>query len=205
MLNLLHSQHGVTLIELIIGVIIVGILSAIGAPALSNWIQNGQIRTTAEAIQNGLQLARAEAVHRNGLVLFHLTTTTDNACALSTISSNWVVSFDNPAGLCASSKLNDAFSVDDTVNNPAPRIIQVRSSTEGSRNAIVAADQSTVSFNGLGRTTNVAGTVTIAISNTTGGACAPAGPMRCLNVVATSGGQIRMCNPALPSTDPQGC
>lgn len=183
------------MIELMVTVIIVGILAAVGAPALTSWLQNAQIRTAAEAIQNGLQLARAEAVHRNSLVRFQLVDFLTNACALSTTSSNWVVSQDDPTGTCASAP-------SDTT---PPRIIQMRSSAEGSRNAVVAADQSTLIFNGLGRATNVAGTVNINVSNPTGGACTPAGPMRCLNVTVTTGGQIRMCNPALPSTNPQGC
>lgn len=203
MLNLRHSQHGFSLIELLITVVIVGILAAIGAPALSSWIQNGKIRATAEAIQNGLQLARAEAVHRNAPVRFQLTTTTDNTCALSATSSNWVISLDDPtdpaisATLCASAPSDTA----------APRIIQVRPSAESSGNTVVAATQSTFIFNGLGRLTGAADT--ISISNPAGGACAtiaaPGEPMRCLNVVVTAGGQIRMCNPAKASTDPQGC
>ncbi|MDO8464628.1 MAG: GspH/FimT family pseudopilin [Gallionella sp.] len=198
MLNCRHSQRGVSMIELLIGLVIIGILAAIGVPALGSWIQNGQIRVTAEAIQNGLQLARAEAVHRNTSVRFQLTTTTDNACALSTTNSNWVISLDDPTGACASTP-------SDTV---APRIIQIRPSSEGSRNAVVGTTvQSTFIFNGLGRLTTAADT--IAVSNPTGGACAtiaaPNGPMRCLNVAVTTGGQIRMCNPAKASTDPQGC
>ena len=203
MLNLWHSQRGVSMIELLIGLVIIGILAAIGVPALSNWLQNGQIRVAAESIQNGLQLARAEAVHRNSRVRFQLTTTTDNTCALSTTNSNWVISLDDPtdpaisASLCASTP-------SDTV---APRIIQMRPGSEGSRNAVVAATQSTFTFNGLGRLTTTADS--IAVSNPTGGACAtiaaPNGPTRCLNVVVTTGGQIRMCNPAKAATDPQGC
>lgn len=193
MLNTRHSQRGVTMIELMVVVIIVGILAAVGAPSLSSWVQNTKIRTTAEAIQNGLQLARAEAVHRNSRVRFQLTTTLDNACALSTANSNWVVSQDDPTGACASAS-------SDTV---APRVIQKRPSAEGSGNTVVAAVQSTFTFNGLGRLTTAADTVSV--SNPAGGGCAPAGPMRCLNIVVTTGGQIRMCNPAYPATDPQGC
>ncbi|MHB0926800.1 MAG: GspH/FimT family pseudopilin [Gallionellaceae bacterium] len=203
MLNSRHSQHGVSMIELLIGLVIVGILAAIGAPALSSWIQNGKIRLTAEAIQNGLQLARAEAVHRNAAVRFQLTTTTDNTCALSTANSNWVISLDDPTDPAISATLC-ASTPSDTV---APRIIQIRPSAEGSGNTVVAAAQSTFTFNGLGRLTTAADT--ISVSNPTGGACAtlaaPNGPMRCLNVVVTTGGQIRMCNPAKASTDPQGC
>jgi type IV fimbrial biogenesis protein FimT len=200
MLNSRHSQHGVSMIELLIGLVIIGILAAIGAPALSSWIQNGQLRLAAEAIQNGLQLARAEAVHRNSSVRFQLTTTTDNTCALSTTNSNWVISQDDPTDPAVAATLC-ATAPSDTV---APRIIQKRPSSEGSRNAVVAAAQSTFIFNGLGRLTTTADT--IVVTNPTGGTCIAAnGPMRCLNVVVTTGGQIRMCNPAKASADPQGC
>lgn len=201
MLNTRHSQQGFTMIELMVGVIVIGILAAVGAPSLRSWVQNAQIRTTAEAIQNGLQLARAGAVHRNGLVRFQLTDNLTSACALSTTSSNWVVSQDDATDP-AIAATRCATTASDTT---PPRIIQTRSSAEGSSNAVVAAGQSSFIFNGLGRTTNVAATVTITISNTIGGSCTPAGPMRCLNVIVTTGGQIRMCDPAKASTDPQGC
>lgn len=196
MLNLLYKQCGASLVELIIGLVIVGILLAMGVPAFGSWIQNTKIRTTAEAIQNGLQLARAESVHRNDLIRFQLMDSVTNTCAFSTSSSNWLVSMDDPSGACASTP-------SDTV---APRIIQLRSAAEGSTNVVVAAGQSAVVFNGLGQVTPVpAGTISINLTNPTGGACAPTGPMRCMRVEVSTGGQIRMCDPALASTDPQGC
>ena len=193
-----HRQHGTTLVELLIGLTIVALLFALGTPAFFSWLQNSQIRTSAEAIQNGLHLARGEAVRRNTSVRFQLTSAVTASCGLSTSGANWVVSLDNPAGAC-----NSAPS--DTV---APRIIQIRSAAEGSANAVVAAGQSTITFNGLGRVTPVpAGDIDIDISNPTGGACATAGVdgMRCLRIRVSSGGQIRMCNPILAATDPQGC
>ena len=196
MLSLGHPLRGTTLVELMVGLAIVALLFALGAPSFSNWIQNTQIRTSAETIQNGLQLARAEAVRRNAPVRFQMVSDVTAACAASTTGGSWVVSQDDPAGACAS-------AASDTV---APRIIQVRSSAEGSTNAVVAATQSVVVFNGLGRVTPVpAGNIDIDISNPSGGACAAAGPMRCLRIRVSTGGQIRMCDPILASTDPQGC
>jgi len=193
-----HRQQGTTLVEVMIGLVIVALLFALGTPAFFSWLQNSQIRTSAEAIQNGLHLARGEAVRRNTSVRFQLTSAVTASCGLSTAGANWVVSLDNPAGAC-----NSAPS--DTV---APRIIQIRSAAEGSANAVVAAGQATITFNGLGRVTPVpAGDIDIDISNPTGGACATAGVdgMRCLRIRVSTGGQIRMCNPILASTDPQGC
>lgn len=195
-----------SLIELMVGIAIVAILFSLAAPSFSTWIQGTHIRTAAEAMQNGLMLARSEAVQRNTTVRFQLTDTADNSCALSTSGTNWVVSLDDPTGLCASPPPDSA-----DPNPPPPRIIQLRAGAEGSRNALVAAGQSFVIFNGLGRVTNVpAGTTSIDISNPIGGACvadATPGPMRCLRVVVSTGGQVRMCDPdpSFPSTDPKGC
>lgn len=201
-----QRQRGVTMMELVVVVAIIAILSAIAIPSFSTWIQNSQIRNAAEAIQNGLQLTRTEAVRRNTLVSFWLTTTADVTCALSTAGPNWLISFDNPAGLCANPFINEAFPVSDAVNNPAPRIIQMRSASEGSRNAVVAAEQSQITFNGMGRLSPVpAADININITNPTGGACAAAGKMRCLRVVVSSNGQVRMCDPSLANTNPRGC
>ncbi len=65
--------RGFSLIEMMIAVVIVGLLLMAGVPAYTTWIQNLQIRTGAEAILNGMQLARAEAVRRNTNVRFVLT------------------------------------------------------------------------------------------------------------------------------------
>jgi type IV fimbrial biogenesis protein FimT len=89
-------------------------------------------------------------------------------------------------------------------------MIQVRPSSEGSTGVTVAADQSSVIFNGLGRVTPVPGAaININISNPTAGTCATVGggggPVRCMRVSVSAGGQIRLCDPARANTDPVGC
>lgn len=79
------AQDGVTLIELLIGIAILGILLAMGLPSYAAWLQSTQIRTAAESIQNGLNLARGEAVRRNTAVSFTVT------------GNNWNVAVVNPA------------------------------------------------------------------------------------------------------------
>lgn len=184
------------------------ILFGLGVPSFREWIQSSQIRTAAEAVQNGLELARAEAVKLNTPVRFQLTDTLDNSCQLSTTGTNWVVNqggaaSNDPTGACATAPSNSV----------APLIIQKRPGGEGTRNAKVVASQTLVVFNGLGRTDNVpAGGVIINISNDTlagdvGKCVADGGEMRCLRVVVHLGGQIRMCDPAVvwSTATPQGC
>lgn len=66
------GQRGVTLVELMIAIVILGILLAVGANSYTRWIQNQQIRVAAESILNGMQVARNEAVRRNVTVQFAL-------------------------------------------------------------------------------------------------------------------------------------
>ncbi len=203
------SQRGFSLIELLIAVAIAGVLLATGASSFRTWIGNMRIRTTAESIQNGLQLARGEAVRRNAQILFSLTNSLAAGCALiaanTATASSWVVSFDALGGACDALPLNEAFPVSDAVNNPPPRIIQTRGGAESSARVLVTTNQTSLSFNGLGRVVPVpANPIVIAVTNPTAGDCTQ---MRCLNVAVSRGGKVRMCDPALPvgGTDPQRC
>lgn len=193
----MREQRGFTMIELMIGLTIFGLLLLFGAPSFSAWIQSSQIRNSAESIQNGLILARAEAVRRNRTVNFQLVDSLTASCAISASAGNWVVSSSNPAGLCD-------LAPSDT---SSPGTIQKRSTNEGSPNAVVAADQGTIAFNGLGRATNLAASpANINITNPSGGTCASAGGrMRCLRVDVTTAGQVRMCDPALAAPDTRAC
>jgi len=117
-----NKSLGFSIIELLIGMTIMAVVIAIGMPSYSAWIQNTRIRTAAESIQNGLQVARAEAVKRNVSVQFVLS---DGAA--------WLVGCE-------------------TVNSACPAIIQSRTAGEGSSGDITLATDaaSTVVFNNLG-------------------------------------------------------
>jgi type IV fimbrial biogenesis protein FimT len=65
MLTRSHKHAGFSLIELVIGLAVVAILIGFAIPGARIWLQNSSVRSTTESIQNGLQLARAEAVRRN--------------------------------------------------------------------------------------------------------------------------------------------
>lgn len=189
---------GVTLIELVIGMAIFAGLLALASPSMTSWMQNGQIRVAAMGIQNGLQLARITAVQRNTVVSFFLMSSLSNSCVTSTAGPNWVVSLNDPTGQCAAAP-------DESL---APRIVQVRSGSEGSGNAVLAADQSGISFNGLGRlvSAGAASRVAIDISNTAGGSCvASGGSVRCLRVWVSAAGQVRLCDPGAAQSDVRAC
>ena len=187
------------MIELFIGIAIVAMLLALGLPSFGSWLQNSQIRNAAEAIQNGLQLARSESVRRNSNVQFVLTSVAGGGNA-----SDWSVNCVTPVADTDGDGLADCPGA-----GVVPTEIQARPAAEGSRNAEITAAQSTIVFNSVGRLTPVpAAAINIAISNSKGGACAAGGPMRCLEVRVSTGGQVRMCDHlfdgAVPP-NPRGC
>lgn len=199
MLNLKSRQKGFTLVELMIGLVILAILLSTGLPAFSLWIQNTQTRTGAESVLNGLQLARTEAVTRNANVRFTLS---DAGGTL-----DWSVGCVTAVG---------DINLDGVPDCPAT--IQSRSGAEGSRNARVGISTAApgaygtaiasgtglpagVTFTFLGRVANVGADITrIDVTNATTTAA------RRMVITIGTGGTIRMCDPAVSlASNPQGC
>jgi type IV fimbrial biogenesis protein FimT len=68
--------RGFTIIEAMVTIAIAAVVLALGAPAFGLWMQNSQVRTVTESIQNGLQVARNEALRRNCRVEFSMNSDT---------------------------------------------------------------------------------------------------------------------------------
>jgi len=190
-------QRGMTLVELMIGLVIVALLLMGGVPAFTTYMQNQRLRATGDSLLAGLQLARVEAVKRNGQVEMVLTDDDPIAAGVSSITAsatgrNWVVRYYDPATMFY-------------------EFIEGRSGSVGSGSldtttVVVTAANATIQFNGFGATT-LGASSTYQITNPTGGACASAGPVRCLNVVVSPGGQVRLCDPdtSLAARDTRKC
>lgn len=56
------QRSGFTLVEMIVVLALVGILSAVAAPSVNQWIQNYRAKTTARQLMSDLQSARTKAV-----------------------------------------------------------------------------------------------------------------------------------------------
>lgn len=196
-----RSLRGFTVIEMMITIAIVLVILALAAPSFRTFLQNAQIRTAAESTQAGLHFAKSEALRRNTRVTYWAVNDLTSGCSLSNGGKSWVVSIANPASACNETpEAHDAEP--DTYT--AHRIFQTRSSNEGSPDINVVANSSCITFNGFGRIEATcpgggAPISSIAITST-------APNTRTLNIRVSSGGSIRMCNPAVLSVnDPAYC
>ncbi|MFN7663416.1 MAG: Tfp pilus assembly protein FimT/FimU [Inhella sp.] len=207
MLNRPRAPKGFTLVEAMVVLAILGLMLAYAVPAFTTWLQNARIRATAESIQQGLMLARSEATSRNAQVRFQLTSDLTSACVRSTTASNWIVDLvDLGAGPDAVVGACDA-PVTDTPTAP-PNILHKRSATEGSAGIVVDVNPEEVVVNGMGRVVPLpADAITYDVFAGTVDQCrqVAGGTLTCLRVLVSPAGQVRMCNPAFPTGDPQAC
>jgi type IV fimbrial biogenesis protein FimT len=175
------AQRGVTLIELMLALVVVAVLLTLGVPSFQAWLQNTQIRTATDALMNGLQTARTEAVRRNRIVYFTLESGT-----------NWSV-------VCL------------RCDNNANVILQRREGDEGSQTArIDSGGRSMVSFSPIGApmsTNPEDGSLPITTMDITSSVAIEATALRELRIVISPSGAVRMCDPDpnLPAGDPRRC
>jgi type IV fimbrial biogenesis protein FimT len=173
--------RGFSLIELMIVIVILSIITTMAMPAFMQWTRNVRVRTVAESVQNGLRFAKSEAAKRNSIVELKLTDATAPSCDSTAVATghNWVV--------CAGGA-----------------VLQTGFGDAGGKGVALSSDFTSVSFNGLGRTTlDQSGAINI--SNESGTCEADGGNVRCLRILVSTGGKLRMCDPKRASDDPAGC
>jgi type IV fimbrial biogenesis protein FimT len=174
-------NRGVSLIEIAIGLLVIAVLMKMVVPSFRTWIQNTQVRNTAQAIASGMSIARGEAVKRNVEVQFALTTDASGGAPGWSVA---LVSAPNTA-------------------------LQSWSAAEGAPNALITQGTGgIVTFNGAGRITSPntsdgsAPMLVVDVSNTTAATDQAVRPLR---VVVGAGGMARVCDPALAQPDPRAC
>ena len=83
----LHVR-GFTLLELMVALTLTGMMLAAGLPSFTTFLRNAEVRSTAEAISNGLRVARSEASRLNRPVSFTLA---------GSGNPSWAINIFNPA------------------------------------------------------------------------------------------------------------
>lgn len=190
------KSRGFTLIELMITIAIVGILAGLAAPSFQVAMANTKIRTAADGMQAGLQLARMEALRRNAKVTLWLVDGVTASCARSTTGTSWVVSVNDPSGNCAATASDTA----------SPRLVQSLNGDEGSSGiSVTATATNCITFNGFGRAeatcfgSATAALTQINLTSATSGTNAR-------RVMVSAGGAIKMCTPSIgDANNPNFC
>lgn len=180
-----NRESGFTLIELMITIAILAIVLSAAFPSYRTFVANAQIRSTAESIRNGLQLARAEAIKRNAKVKFTIASAAND--------SSWTVGCVTVVGDLDGDGIADC-----------PATIQSKTAREGSAStiSITKTGSNTLSFINLGTTDSMAGQLSrIDIDNTS----IPASVSANLSVSIQAGGNARLCDPNAAATDPRYC
>jgi type IV fimbrial biogenesis protein FimT len=167
----MRLAKGFSLVEVLVGVAIIGVVMAIALPSFSEWIRNVRIRAAAEAVLAGVQTARSEAIRRNAPVVFTLLPTADATLL-------WRVGCVNVTATC-------------------PASIHARPLSEGGSTAVSfdAASDTLVRFDSFGRATNLAGVASWNVeSNDTYDGERP------MRILVDVGGASRVCDKNLSSS-----
>jgi type IV fimbrial biogenesis protein FimT len=206
---LIGRRRGFSLIELMFGLALFAIVLTLAMPTFSTMLKNSRLRGTAESILAGLQAARVEALKLNPApgqaIEFLLMAEDPDPGDVASFTPNaagpmWAVRLDQGGG--------------------AFMFIEGRAGLEGAGAAdaadiyakVVASNLpvgDTIRFDGLGRSNAVAST-RFDVQPADPAQCKHnGGDIRCLRVVVTPGGRVRMCDPSIDPvaspTDTRAC
>ncbi len=90
------KQHGFTIYELLITMLMIGIILSIGVPSMTGFMQNSRITGTANDLHASFQLARSEAARsKSNITICASANSMDAAAACGgTFNDGWIIFID---------------------------------------------------------------------------------------------------------------
>lgn len=173
-----REAAGFTTVELMVTLLVVAILAAMAVPTMRSVVVNNRIRAVSQSVQNGLALARAEAVRLNTQVEFVLQ------------PNGWVV--------------RDVRAPPGTVLQRASG----NEGGNGLTLTVAPAGADRVTFNSFGQTPTVNpsnGSLAITQLDIESPNPPSSGRYRPLRVELFAGGMSRACDPAAEATEARAC
>ena len=169
--------RGFTLIEMMVVLAIGGLLLTLIVPLMGGFVASSKIRTAADSWATGLQQARAESIKQNTSVEFQIST-----------------------GVWQVVRLADS------------AVLQQAAGKEGSTDVVVTpspAGATRVAFDSFGRVIAVSpvdgSSAITALDFDVPNGASMGSDRRPLRVLLNAGGAVKVCDPALASTDPRAC
>lgn len=190
--------RGLTALELLVALTVLGILTVVSMPALTAWMSNARVRSAGEQLQNSLRLAQSEALRRNRQTVLALTNQTPALTATPVANGrHWFV---RALPALAGESAGDSH--------------YVHGVALPSQSSVALTGPALLCFNSIGRPVSNSSTGLGVSCSAPSSATAPltyditsGGATRPLRVQVFLGGKIRLCDPArtVSATTPDGC
>ena len=184
---------GFTLTELMVTVSVMGILMALGLPAMAEWMANSRIRSASESVLTGLQLARSEAIRRNANIRFLLVGTDGGWQIISE-----AVDAANQPQRCT---FNAGTLLQQSATTTANRAISVGAFSNAAATDVSASQEFIFGPNGWRSCPNIPVFLALSIDSS----AISASQSRNLRIVVQPGGSSRMCDPNVAAPDTRAC
>ena len=202
--SVLQLRAGFSLVELLVAITLLGLLTTLSLPSFLGWIKNTQVRTVAEALQNGLRVAQTEALRRSTAVAFYRTNTPLTAANTGAAPPN--IPF-------AAGGVNWVVVNVPQFGGTSSDVVFLQGGSLGSTaSATNLTGPDSLCFDAGGRlvftpTTLPSGASCAITSPATFSASQPSPADRELRVTVSGGGKVRMCDPrrVLSAATPDGC